>query len=130
MEIKQAIMEAESFLIMRPGSAPVENLRTAYEMARLLTGAPDDLKESAEAMFDRAGVFCDMHRDALDEIAHEIYSEIGLTGGVVPATCADIAHIWIDDAKRLFDITFAQVEARVFMGDLISEFEKWRAKKS
>lgn len=126
MEIKEAILETKELRLMRLGAGPKDNLRAAYDLALVFAKKPQNFKESAEAMFDRAGKFCDAYVSALDGIAGEIYHELGLTGGATgSASLSDIEYLSSTGAQRLFDVTFAQKEAGMFVRGVIDEFKKW-----
>lgn len=124
MTLKKKILETDGFQLVRREATPKETCRAAYEVA--LDGCGKcGLKEPPDLMFYRAGHFCIAYMSALDEIAGDIYVDIGLAGGVVPGTIADIDHLSIEDAKRLADITMAQHEAATIMTEITSALAAW-----
>lgn len=129
-DLRSMIFDAENMLIMRLGESPKENLRSAYELALRVDNKQPHMVESAINMFDRTGKFIWDYIATLQKIAGEFYERTGLTGGVTgPASLGDIQYLSEHDAKELFMISFAQVEAETFKRDLLAEMIRWSTKK-
>ncbi len=127
MTLKESILATDDYQLVRRGPTPQETCRAAYEVAQVRSDCVG-LNELPAAMFDRAGRFCTIYRATLDLIASEIYVDLGLVGGVVPGTIADIEYLPINDAKKLANITLAQHEADTIMKEIISTMAAWAAK--
>lgn len=128
--LRTMIFDAEDMLIMRLGETPRDNLRSAYEIALKVDNKQPHMVEAAADMFDRTGKFIFTYIATLNQIAVDFYERTGLTGGATgSASIKDIQFLTTPDAKELFLICFAQVEAATFKKDLIAEMISWAAKK-
>ncbi len=127
MTLREMILSTDDFQLVRRGSTPKGTLRAAYEVAQAGSDCVG-LNEPPDGMFRRTGHFIVHYQHALDQIAGEIYVDLGLAGGVAPGTIVDIKHLSTPDAKKLANITLAQHESNTIMKDLISTMAAWAAK--
>lgn len=129
MTLKQKILSIDDYHYIRTVDDAKENVRNIYEVALEEDGKPMDFKESPDDMFYRAGRFAWTYAATLNEIACDLYSELGLVGGSTgAASISDIQYLNSDQALQLFRITAAEHEAATFKQDVQKTMMAWAGK--
>ena len=129
MQLKERILDTADYRYLKREEDPIDNLRNAYEVALELDGKHIGFLEEPDEMFRRVGKFCWTYEATLNEIACDVYDDLGLAGGATgSASIADIKDIPKEAALKLFDITFARHEAGLFKQDVTQQLMAWAAR--
>ena len=128
-QLKERILEIDDYRYLRRGEDPAENLQNAYEAALELDGKDIGFLEPTAEVFRRVGKFCWTYEATLNEIACDVYDDLGLSGGATgSASIEDIKDMPEASALKLFSATFAQHEAALFKQDVTQQLMAWAAR--
>lgn len=121
--IKNMILNAPDFMIIKGSGEIEDNMRTLYDIALIVDDLPGDTKESPFDMIYRAGMCFFSIERALDEIAESLYEDWGLSGGATGSSkMSDIKYLSEENALILFNITYAQLQIWPFKKSVCQAF--------